>query len=257
MGLLNKAALQSATILATRLSQYRRERLIKLLITMSRPEVEQQSYDCPLCGYSGPFDPIFGSGAVRFDGECPTCHSRERHRFIKLWLDTGAHKESFGSFLHFAPEASLEQELRPLCTQYRTADITPGRADLVLNMESIDLPDASVDTVMANHVLEHVDDAKALPQLMRILRPGGLALLTTPVIHAWARSYEDPSITTPADRYRHFGQDDHVRFFGGDIDDRIRAAGFTLEKVVAGGAQAARYGLVRGDALYLASRPAG
>jgi len=256
LGMLNKAGIRTVELLAPRLSQHRRERLAKLFVSMSRPVAEQQPYTCPLCGYSGLFDPIFGSNALRFDAECPSCQSRERHRFIKLWLVSEAPEEGLGSFLHFAPEPSLEREIRSRCMEYRTADITPGRADLVLNMESIDLPDASVDTIMANHVLEHVDDRKALPELFRILRPGGLALLTTPVTHAWQHSYEDPSITTPEARHRHFGQADHVVFFGSDIDDRIRAAGFDLEKAVADGAQAAKYGLIRGDTIYLARRPA-
>ncbi len=253
--MMNKAGIRTVERLASRLSQHRRERLAKLFVAMSRPVGEQQPYACPLCGYSGLFDPIFGSNALRFDSECPACKSRERHRFIKLWMDSDAPADGFGSFLHFAPEPSLEPEIRSRCTEYRTADITPGRADLVLDMEKIDLPDASVDTIMANHVLEHVDDTKALPELLRILRPGGLALLTTPVTYAWQHSYEDPSITTPKERHRHFGQADHVLFFGSDIDDRIRAAGFELDKVVAGGAQAARYALIRGDTIYLARRP--
>ncbi|WP_299567953.1 class I SAM-dependent methyltransferase [uncultured Sulfitobacter sp.] len=254
--MLNRTGIRTIERMASRLSHHRRERLAKLFVAMSRPSGEQQPYDCPLCGYSGIFDPIFGSNALRFDSECPACHSRERHRFLKLWLDRATSGESLGSFLHFAPEACLQDELRTRCTQYRTADITPGRADLVLDMENIDLPDASVDTIMANHVLEHVDAGKALPELLRILRPGGLALLTTPVTEAWDDSYEDPSITTPEARHRHFGQADHVIFFGSDIEDRIRAAGFDLGKVVAGGAQAARYALIRGDTIYLARRPA-
>ena len=249
--------MQAVTQLASRMSQYRRERVIKEFVEKSRPAGEQQSYECSLCGYKGHFDPIFGSNAIRFDGQCPDCHSRERHRFIKNWLDGSAPPGGFGSFLHFAPEACLETELRARSTQYRTADITPGRADLVLDMENIELPDASVDTVMANHVLEHVNDSKALPELLRILRPGGLAMLTTPVVHSWPKSYEDASIMTPDARHRHFGQADHVLFFGSDIEDRIRAAGFDLELVVADGAQAARYALTRGDTIYLARRPTG
>lgn len=255
MGILSKAGFRTVERMASRLSKHRRERLAKLFVAMSRPTGEQQPYTCPLCGYSGLFDPIFGSNALRFDSECPFCHSRERHRFLKLWLDEQAPGEGLGSFLHFAPEACLETELRARCKEYRTADITPGRADLVLDIEKIDLQDSSVDTIMANHVLEHVDASKALRELLRILRPGGLAILTTPVTQTWQHSYEDSSITSPEARHRHFGQADHVIYFGSDIGDRIRNAGFDLDEAVADGAQAARYALIRGDTIYLARRP--
>lgn len=226
------------------------------LAEQGRPEIERQSYDCPVCGYHGPMNPFFGAKAMRFDAHCPQCNSRERHRFLKLWMDEDPRGAAFGDMVHFAPDAELVDLLRTRSRTYRTADITPGRADPVLDLEKIDLPDESVDTVMANHVLEHVDDRKALAELRRILRPGGLAILTTPVIASWDRSYEDPAIRTPAERFRHYAQEDHVRYFGRDIEDRIRATGLVLEMITADGARAARYALIPGDTIFLATRQA-
>lgn len=200
-------------------------------------------------------DPFFGAVGIRFDAHCPKCGSRERHRFLKLWMDQDRRGHSFTDVLHFAPEAELIDILRRRSTSYRTADLSPGVADLQLNIEAIDLPDQSVDTVIANHVLEHVDHRKALAEVRRVLRPGGLAILTTPVVHTWDESYEDPTKRGPAEQFRHFGQQDHVRYFGRDLETDIRDAGFDLECVVADGAQAAQYALVRGDTIYLAQRP--
>ena len=45
--------------------------------------------------------------------------------------------------------------------------------------ESLPLPDDSVDAVLANHMLYHVDRDRALPELHRVLRPGGRLFATT------------------------------------------------------------------------------
>ena len=37
---------------------------------------------------------------------------------------------------------------------------------------------------------------------------------------------EDPSVTSPAERMRLFGQEDHVRLYGPDYPDRLKAVGF-------------------------------
>jgi len=256
MATYHKVGYRVAKLMAEKLSVYHIRRLAILFAEHGRPEVERQSRECPICGYVGPLQPFFGSTAMRFDAHCPRCGSRERHRFIKVWMDGDPRGADLGNMLHFAPEPELTDLLRARSTTYRTADITPGRADLELDLENVDLPDGSVDSVMANHVLEHVDDRKALSEIRRILRPGGIAVLTTPVVAAWDKSYEDAGITGETDRFRHFGQPDHLRYFGRDIEDRIRSAGLDLELVVADGASAARYGLIPGDTIFLASRPA-
>ncbi|MHB9288597.1 class I SAM-dependent methyltransferase [Halobacteriales archaeon Cl-PHB] len=45
--------------------------------------------------------------------------------------------------------------------------------------EALPLPDESVDAVVANHMLYHVDRETALPELHRVLRPGGRLYATT------------------------------------------------------------------------------
>lgn len=254
MALAHKIGWRTACLLANKLSSYHVRRLAVLFAEQSRPNLERLSYDCPLCDYSGPLDPFFGATAIRFDAQCPRCGSRERHRFLKLWMDYDPRASKLGDMLHFAPEPELADVLLPRCKSYRTADITIGRADLVLNIEAIELPDESIDTVMANHVLEHVNDRKALSEIRRILRPGGLAILTIPITASWNKSYEDPAIKGKAGRFRHFGQDDHVRYFGDDIKSRIHDAGLDLDLIVADGPTSAKYALIRGDTIFLASR---
>ena len=42
---------------------------------------------------------------------------------------------------------------------------------------------------------------------------------------------EDPSITTPEERMRRFGQNDHKRVFGMKADQFLTEAGFMVEKI--------------------------
>ncbi len=256
MAIIHKIGWHAASFMAERLSTYHMRRLAALFAERSRPKIERQSYDCPLCEYNGPMNPFFGSTAMRFDAQCPQCDSRERHRFLKFWMDEDPRGAKFGDMLHFAPEPELVDLLRTRSKSYRTADITPGRANLVLNIEAIDLPDKSIDTVMANHVLEHVNDSKALAEIRRILRPGGLAVLTIPITASWEESYENPAIKGNAERFRHFSQKDHVRYFGNDIKSRVYDAGLNLDLIVADGPTSAKYALIPGDTIFLASRPA-
>ena len=91
--------------------------------------------------------------------------------------------------------------------------------------------------------------------MFRLLRPGGRAILMTPIVEGWARSYENPAARTAADRLLHFGQADHVRIYGRDLRDRIRAAGFDLMEYTAVEPDVRVYGLMRGETVFLATRP--
>ncbi len=86
------------------------------------------------------------------------------------------------------------------------------------------------DLILCSHVLEHIpDDRGALRQLRRVLRPGGAAVIQVPL--RTGPTDEDASVVDPAARHRRFGQFDHVRFYGSDFTDRVRAAGFGVEAV--------------------------
>ena len=178
--------------------------------------------------------------------------SLERHRQLMLALDRGLLPNEPARVLHFVPEKILEQRFRARWGAYQTADLFQP-ADFKLNMEAIDLPDAtSVDLIIANHVLEHVNDPKAPRELSRILRPNGVLLCMAPIIEGWATTYENPDITTDEGRMLRFGQEDHVRFYGRDIRDRITKGGFNLrEEITAEGEDVIRYGLVRWERVFV------
>lgn len=211
--------------------------------------------ECPICGYHGLFSPH--GRPPRLDARCPNCLSLERHRHIRLYCERHEPFHAEHRLLHFAPEKHLRDYIAPRVAIYETADLKKDPAlTYSLNIEDTGLPPNQYDWIVCNHVLEHVDDRKALAEMFRMLKPGGRALLTMPVAEAMPHTYEDPSITTPEARLVHYGQADHVRFFGRDVRDRIRAAGFSLEEFSAPGADIVRYGLGLGDTIFIATKPA-
>lgn len=175
---------------------------------------------------------VVGSDVDNF--ECPRCgaHDRERHLLHYLrasgLLDTLAGK----AILHFAPEKRLPAHLlacQP--ARYTPCDLYPQSAAVMrVDMLDMAIDSQSYDLVIANHVLEHVDDAeRALGEIHRVLRPGGHALLQTPYSRKLHSTWCDPGIDTAQARLQAYGQEDHVRLFGADIIERICAAGFVSQ----------------------------
>jgi SAM-dependent methyltransferase len=133
--------------------------------------------------------------------------------------------------LHFAPETELQRKFRSIPgVRYLSADLASPHAMQRIDITAIDWPDASFDIIYCSHVLEHVpDDRRAMSEMFRVLRPGGLVLIQVPF--SVARAVEDLSVTDPAERERLFWQSDHVRLYGPDITDRLVAAGFDVNVV--------------------------
>jgi SAM-dependent methyltransferase len=159
---------------------------------------------------------------------CPRCDSLERHRH--LWLFLARHTPLVAdrslSVLHFAPERGIGPRLARGRPGYASADLEPG-AMLQLDVQDLDLPDESFDWVLCSHVLEHVpDDRAAMRELLRVLRPGGTAIVQVPTYSL--RTDEDVTLT-PEENLARFGQRDHVRIYGADVFDRLRAAGFEVD----------------------------
>lgn len=209
--------------------------------------------ECNYCGLRGYFR-AYGH-PPRYDAQCPECGSLERHRHLKVWLDSSAMVSADTRVLHFAPEPVVRDLIRQKTCQFTSADIKPGRGDLVLDIERIDLPDASADLIICSHVLEHVDDSRALAEMFRVLSPGGVAVLLAPVVEGWQQTYENPAIVEPEDRLLHSGQEDHLRYFGADIRARIRCAGFELDEFSATEPFVSRFSLMRGEKVFVARRP--
>lgn len=213
-----------------------------------RPFAERE---CPICGYCGFFQ-NFGR-PPRIDARCPSCKSLERHRLFWLWYAKN-NPILHPPILHFAPEKVLEAQFRKRHESqngsYLTADLF-STSDLKINIEDMNLPDGSFSTVICNHVLEHVDDKKAFAELNRILSNDGILIVSVPIVEGWDKTYENSSVTTPVERDLHFGQMDHVRYYGNDFRDRLTEAGFRYSEITAEGSDVIKHALLRGEKFFV------
>ena len=216
-------------------------------------QVKAAATHCPICGFEGKFRG-FGD-PVRTAAQCPRCWSLERHRLFALAVQKGVISFEDKDVLSFAAEAAIGS-LSGGARSYKTSNYPVANgADFTFNLEAIDLPDDSYDMVICSHILEHVDDQKSLAEVFRILRPGGQLIFMIPIIEGWAETYENPAIRTERDRHIHFGQFDHVRYYGADVRKRAAAAGFRLSEFTAEASDSVRHGLLRGEKVFIASKP--
>jgi SAM-dependent methyltransferase len=195
----------------------------------SRVRYAGDAVECPCCG--GRFR-AFAPRGRRPGAACPRCGALERHRLLALWLrEHGSLGREVRDVLHLAPEPGLRRALLAVPgVRWTGGDLEPDDPGVeAMDVSALPFEDATFDLVLCSHVLEHVpDDARAMRELRRVLRPGGRAILQQPVDEAAARTREDPG-SPPAERLRAFGQEDHVRVYGRDFADRLRSAGFAVE----------------------------
>jgi SAM-dependent methyltransferase len=188
----------------------------------------------------GNYCPCCDSNVLRFlpygnpprpNAACPLCGAKERHRLIVLYLRerTNLLDGQPKRILHIAPERPIERLFRSAPrVEYLSADLFDPLAMVKMDICNIQYPDASFDAIYCSHVLEHVpDDRRAMREFHRVLAPNGWAILQVPITAK--ATFEDPSVTDPADRLRIFGQADHVRRYGPDYVHRLREAGFDVK----------------------------
>jgi SAM-dependent methyltransferase len=171
---------------------------------------------------------MVGSDVDNF--ECPACGATDRDRHLLLYLRASGllEKVSGCRVVHFAAEPAIETEVRALGpASYLRCDLYPRDSQSQqVDITRMPFADSSVDLLIANHVLEHVeDDVCALREIHRVLRPGGLAILQTPYSEVLTDTWEDRGIVDPQARFHAFGQEDHVRVYGRNIATRFSTTG--------------------------------
>ena len=173
----------------------------------------------------------YGYGTQRNNVLSPSTLSLERHRL--LWLYLHNETDFFQApkkVLHFAPEQAFYKRFRNQKNlNYTTTDLLSPLADVKADICNLPFEDNAYDVILCNHVLEHIpDDTKAMQELYRVLKPGGMAILQIPQDLKRKTTFEDDTITDQKKRAEIFGQYDHVRVYGRDYFDKLRSIGFTV-----------------------------
>jgi SAM-dependent methyltransferase len=202
--------------------------VLKLLALLYRGNNVQ----CPISGRT--YSKFLPYGRVpRPNALSPDSLSLERHRLMWLYL-----KEKTNFFeaklkvLHIAPEHCFLKKFEAMKNlEYITADIESPLAKVKMDVHKIPFSDNTFDVAFCNHVMEHVnDDILAMSEILRVLKPGGWAIIQSPIDMDREETFEDPSIVSPSEREKIFGQNDHVRIYGRDYKQRLKKAGFDVKE---------------------------
>ena len=150
----------------------------------------KHKYICPICNYKGPFM----DKNNRHHAKCPKCGELERARMAMLVINEiyDDHKASQTDVLHISPENFLRKIFKKKYKSYISSDLYRKDVDHQFDIEEIPYPDNSFDLVFASHVLEYVkNDKKAINEIQRVLRSGGLAFLPVPMLHDKTVDFEE------------------------------------------------------------------
>jgi SAM-dependent methyltransferase len=124
------------------------------------------------------------------------------------WGAVTANLGAWGAVLGVEPSQAAREE-----AARRGVRVLEGRA------EELPVEDASIDIAIASDVIEHLpDDLIAVRELARVLRPGGLALITVPA-YPWLMGAHDRALG----HYR--------RYTRSMLLDTVRAAGLEPRRV--------------------------
>ena len=221
----------------------------------TNPEYEGLNRYCNICGFR--FDHFANFNPVHpREAQCPVCGSLERHRHLAIHLFAIYPFLQGKRILHFAPESIIKEILKDSGAEYFDCDIDPNRATYQTDITDIKIWSNFIDYIICIHVLEHiVEDVKAMSELYRVLKPGGIAYLAVPYTQ---KLREDYSITDPAERIKLFGQNDHVRYYDvPTFQQRLKSVGFKLTISDAKNLPPAfNESLMKTDLLVIAHKPA-
>lgn len=227
-------------------------RLSKLL----PPDYIGSQYECPLCksqlAHFLPL-PIYYFKELQenqfihniFEAEncnlenysCPVCDASDRDRlycfYIEKFMKSVMANAKF-KVLEIAPSTQLRNYLKKNSQfNYRSADLFMSDVDDKIDIRNMSIyADGQFDIFICSHVLEHVDDdQRAIRELYRILNKGGWGIIMVPINLSLKEDYENDSLTSESERWKHFGQNDHVRMYSkpGFIK-KLKEAGFQVKE---------------------------
>lgn len=166
--------------------------------------------------------------------KCPNCSAPDRDRFYAAYFSQieKVTEDSKKLLLHVAPSWPLNNKYLIKYFNVITTDLMMPKVDYLLDVEDMNIfEENKFDYLICSHVLEHVNNPdKALVEILRVLKPGGKAILMAPINPNIKDTIENPDHKTKEERLQFYGQEDHLRLFAKqDFMDRIEKAGFILE----------------------------
>ncbi len=217
------------------LNKIPRPLLIKASI-LARPLIvlffEGNNFTDPIDGKSYRKFLPYGYGKQRENALSPGTLSLERHRQMWLYLqnETDFFTKNY-KVLHIAPEQEFLRKFKKMKNlDYISADLFSPIVDVKADILDLPFENESFDIIFCNHVLEHIeDDRKAMSELLRVMKKGGWGIVQVPMKNSLEKTYEDFTIKDPKERQKHFGQYDHVRWYGMDYFDRLESVGFEAD----------------------------
>ncbi len=174
---------------------------------------------CNICGWYGA---AFGGVEHSESAICPCCNSITRDRFIYHCWVARTRYDKTARVLETSPRlgqpyrARMARRVDYLCSDWAGES---HKGNLRIDLQKIELPDASLDTILTSGVMEHVPETgPSLAEMYRVLKPGGRVYLLIPVPVGRTRVPPEPEY-----------HEDHTLVywhFGWDLTDQVRAAGF-------------------------------
>ncbi len=166
---------------------------------------------------------------------CPVCGAYDRDRLMVAFLEeVHAEKGEKLRMLHVAPSPAMERyALGREDIRYESTDLMMEGVTFQADLQDMDMvADETYDIIVCSHVLEHVEnDAKAMQELYRILKPDGVCLVLVPLI-VGKHDTEEKWNCSIEENWRRFGQGDHSRLYGKeDFVGRLEEAGFYINEL--------------------------
>lgn len=150
--------------------------------------------------------------------------------------------------LELAPKACFTRfcETQP-GWQYVSSDLASPTAMVRGDLRTMPFAANSFDVIVCMHVLEHIhEDGPSFREIGRLLKPDGIGVICVPL-----HGYDTQEGAPPSEWLRLYGQEDHVRFYGLDIEKRMQQNGLTVRRIDTRGyfapAELSRHALVGDD----------
>jgi len=227
-------------------------RAIKRVLFESENNRKKGDFDCPVCESKnvemtplpmhyfvemqkyGFIHNIFYTETINFQHYCcSVCGASDRDRLYALYLNEYFKKISSISLLDIAPAEALKSFIkRHTNVTYRSMDLYMDNVDDKMDITNMELyKDGQFDFFICSHVLEHIpDDIKAMQEIYRVLKKGGRGICMVPINLLIQNTIEDPSCTDIAERWKYYGQDDHIRAYAKtEYIGRLQSVGFKVE----------------------------